>query len=98
MLFIASIGLPIFFPATEMIVPSIWQWLVMIVCGGLMLLTMMTGIKLMQEVRVSVTVGLTVGILMAGTSRYSETRAYVGVAFIAVAMVMLLKMEFVDSM
>ena len=71
MLFIASIGLPIFFPATEMIVPSIWQWLVMIVCGGLMLLTMVTVVKLMQMVRVSVAVGMTVGILMAGTSRYA---------------------------
>ena len=98
MLFIASIGLPIFFPATEMIVPSIWQWLVMIVCGGLMLLTMVTVVKLMQMVRVSVAVGMTVGILMAGTSRYAETRAYIGVGLIVVGMIMLLKMEFINSM
>ena len=92
MLFIASIGLPIFFPATDMIVPNIWQWVVMIICGVLMLLTVITVIKLMQLVRVSVAVGLTVGILMAGTSHYRETRAYIGVGLIVIGMAMLLKM------
>lgn len=63
-----------------------------------MLLTMVAVVRLMQMVRVSVGMGMTVGILMAGTSHYNETRAYIGVALIAVGMAMLLKMEFVNSM
>ena len=91
-MFIASIGLPVFFPATDMIVPNIWQWLVMIICGGVMLVTIVSVVKLMQMVRVSVAVGLTVGILMAGTSHYRDTREYFGVALIILGMAMLLKM------
>lgn len=98
MLFLCSIGFPVFFPATEMVVPNIWQWAVMLICGVGMLFTMVIVVKLMQMVRVSVVVGVTAGILMAGTTHYNLTREYVGVVMIAVGVVMLLKMEFTDSM
>ena len=98
MLFVCSIGFPVFFPATDMIVPGLWQWAVMIFCGILMLFTFSVVIKLMQLVRVSVVVGVTAGILMAGTSHYLYTREYIGAIMIAMGVVMLLKMEFTDSM
>ena len=63
-----------------------------------MLFTMVIVVKLMQMVRVSVVVGVTAGILMAGTTHYNLTREYVGVVMIAVGVLMLLKMEFTDSM
>lgn len=98
MLFLCCIGFPVFFPATDMIVPNIWQWGVMLVCGFLMLLTMVVAVKLMQMVRVSVVVGVTAGIMMAGTTHYNLTREYIGVVMIAVGVLMLLKMEFMESM
>jgi hypothetical protein len=98
MLFLCCIGLPVFFPGIEMVVPNIFQWFIMIACGLIMIFTMIIVIKLMQLVRVSVVVGVTAGILMAGTSHYNYTREYIGVLMIAVGVVMLLKMEFTDSM
>lgn len=98
MLFLCCIGFPVFFPVTDMIVPNIWQWAVMIVCGVIMLFTVVIVIKLMQSIRVSMVVGVTAGIMMAGTSHYMYTREYVGVLCIALGVVMLLKMEFTESM
>jgi hypothetical protein len=98
MLFLCSIGFPVFFPATPMVVPTLWQWAVMILGGLFMLFTVVALVKLMQMVRVSLVVGVTAGILMAGTSHYTSTREYIGVVLIAVGMAMLLKMEFADSM
>ena len=98
MLFISSICLPIFFPAIDMVQPAWWQWIIMIACGLLMHLTIIVVIKMMQVVRVSVTVGMTAGILMIGTSGIFDVRYYIGVGLIGVGMAMLLKMEFVDSM
>lgn len=97
MLFLCSIAIPIFFPATTMIVPTVWQWLVMIVCGVIMLATIVLVIRLMQLVRVSVVVGVSAGILMAGTSPYASGREYVGVSIIGFAIILLLRAEFADS-
>lgn len=91
MLFLCSIALPIFFPATDMIVPKLWQWGLMIVCGALMLFTIVILVRLMQMVRVSVVVGVSAGLLMAGTSPYLSHREYIGVVLILVAIVMLLR-------
>lgn len=71
--FLCAVGLPIFFPATPLIVPNIWQWLLMIVCGLLMLFTVLLTIKLMQEARVSVVMGSMAGLLMIGTTNYNAT-------------------------
>lgn len=74
MLFLCSIAIPIFFPATTMIVPTLWQWLLMVVCGAVMLVTIVLVIRMMQLVRVSVVVGVSAGILMAGTAPYASGR------------------------
>lgn len=97
MLFLCSIAIPAFFPATAMIVPSIWQWGLMVVCGGVMLLTVVLVVRMMQMVRVSVVVGVSAGILMAGTAPYASGREYVGVAMIVVSILLLLRTEFADS-
>lgn len=96
-LFACSIGFPIFFPASELVVPSVWQWGLMIVCGGLMLVSLVVLVKLQQLVRVSVVVGVTSGLLMAGTSPYASQREYIGVVLIAIGIVMMLKNEFMDA-
>jgi len=74
-----------------MIVPKLWQWGLMIVCGVLMLLTVVVMVRLMQMVRVSVVVGVMAGILMAGTSSYVSGKEYIGVALIGIGVAMLLK-------
>jgi len=66
--FLSSIALPVFFPAAKLIVPSFIQWLVMIICGLLMLVTVVLTVKLMQSARVSVVMGVLSGILMIGTT------------------------------
>lgn len=96
-LFACSIGFPIFFPATDLVVPNLWQWGLMIVCGALMLVTLVVLVKLQQLLRVSVVVGVTSGMLMAGTSPYTSNREYIGVVLILIGIVMMLKTEFVDA-
>jgi uncharacterized membrane protein len=80
-----------------MIVPSIFQWIVMVVCGFLMLFTVVATIRLMQMARVSVVMGVMSGLLMVGTTVYTGTLDYVGLLLIAVGVVMLVKQEFYDS-
>jgi hypothetical protein len=94
--FLCSVTLPIFFPACKMIVPSLMQWVVMIVCGFLMVFTVAATVRLMQAVRVSVVMGVLSGLLMVGTSVYSGTMDYVGLLLIGAGVVMLIKQEFYD--
>jgi hypothetical protein len=95
--FLCSVGLPVFLPSSKMIVPSIFQWIVMVVCGFLMLFTVVATIRLMQMARVSVVMGVMSGLLMVGTTVYTGTLDYVGLLLIAVGVVMLVKQEFYDS-
>ena len=90
-IFLCSIGFPIFFPASKLIVPSIFQWIVMIVCGLLLLVSILLTIKLMQTARVSVVMGITSGLLMAGTASYIYFIDYVGAILIGVGILMIIK-------
>lgn len=94
--FLCSVTLPIFFPACPMIVPSIIQWIIMILCGFFMLYTLMATIRLMQAARVSVVMGVLSGLLMVGTSVYTQTLDYVGLGLIGVGVIMLIKQQFYD--
>lgn len=47
-LLLTAVTLPILFPISHIIVPSIWQWLVMIISGITILFTTVLTIKLMQ--------------------------------------------------
>ena len=95
-IFLCSIGFPIFFPASMLIVPSMLQWVVMMGCGFLLLLTMLMTIKLMQSARVSVVMGITSGLLMMGTASYILWMDYVGLLLIGVGILMIIKKEFYD--
>lgn len=90
-IFLCSIGFPIFFPASKLIVPSLLQWIIMIACGFLLLVCVVVTIRLMQTVRVSVSVGVISGLLIAGTSVYTSKLDYVGVLLVGGGVVMLLK-------
>lgn len=46
--FLSSICIPMFFPASKLIVPSLLQWAVMLVTGFSMLFTILLAVKLMQ--------------------------------------------------
>ena len=95
--FLCAIGFPIFFPASDLIVPNLWQWILMVLAGGLLLVGLICVIKLMQEARVSVVMGVMSGLLMLGTAKYLYTHDWIGAALIVVGAVLLLKKEFVDE-
>lgn len=95
-IFLCSIGFPIFFPASKLIVPSFFQWLVMILCGFLLFLTVLLTIKLMQTARVSVVMGITSGLLMIGTANYIYFIDFIGLGLIGVGILMIIKKQFYD--
>jgi hypothetical protein len=63
----------------------------MAVCGLIMLFTVVITIKLMQSVRVSVSMGVMSGILMIGTSSYLSGLDYVGMGLILIGVSLLIK-------
>jgi hypothetical protein len=95
-IFLCSIGLPVFFPASKLVVPSLLQWAVMLLFGIVLLFTVIITIKLMQTSSVSVVMGVLSGILVLGTSAYSSGTDYLGLALIVAGVVMLIKKEFYD--
>lgn len=95
-IFLCSIGLPIFFPASKLVVPSLLQWAIMVIFGAVLLFTIIITIKLMQLCRVSVTMGVFSGLLILGTSTYSSGIDYLGLALIGAGIILLVKKEFLD--
>ena len=83
--------LPVFFAASNMIVPSLVQWGIMIIGGFIMLFTVLVGIKLMQEGRVSVVTGIVSGFAMIGTASYVNSIDWVGLILIVGGIFMLIK-------
>ena len=81
---LVAIVIPMLFPAFHVIVPNIWQWILMIVCGVTILLTTVLTIRLMQTERVSVVMGVMSGLMMIGTSDFSSTSDYIGTVVILV--------------
>jgi hypothetical protein len=71
-LFISAMVLPMLFPASVLIVPSIIQWISMLATGLSVLFTIVLTAKLMQTERVSIVVASLSGIIMIGTSRYES--------------------------
>jgi hypothetical protein len=47
--FLSSVTIPMFFPASHLIVPSLFQWGIMLLTGITMLLTIVFTVKLMQS-------------------------------------------------
>ena len=91
-----TIVIPMMFPISPIVTPSILQWLVMIVCGVTFLITMLFMIKLMQNERVSVVMGILSGLLMIGTSSFDVTHEYIGAIVILVGVVLLIKKQYID--
>lgn len=85
------------FPAFHIIVPSVWQWLVMIICGVTILFTTVVTIKLMQTERVSVVMGVMSGILMIGTNDFSSTLDYLGSIVIICGVGLIIKKQYLDA-
>lgn len=94
--FLCSICIPMFFPASQLIVPSLLQWGVMIVTGFTMLITIVLTVKLMQSERVSVVMGVMCGIIMLGTSTYLGVLDYIGAILILVGVALVIKKSFLD--
>lgn len=68
----------------------------MLVFGVLLLFTVIIIIKLMQQVRVSVVMGVLSGLLIVGTSSYINGIDYIGFVLVILGIGMLLKKEFFD--
>lgn len=84
------------FPAFHIVVPSIWQWLIMIIGGLTILFTTLCTIKLMQTERVSVVMGVMSGIMMIGTSTFNSTYDYAGSLIILVGVGWIIKKQYLD--
>jgi len=74
-----------------MVVPNLIQWGVMIICGFVMIYTIAATIRLMQQARVSVVMGVFSGLMMVGTSAYTGTIDYIGLILIAMGVILLVK-------
>ena len=95
-IFLSSICIPMFFPASHLVVPSLIQWAVMIITGVSMLVTILLTVKLMQTERVSIVMGVMCGIMMIGTSTYMGTLDFVGAIVILVGIALVIKKEYLD--
>jgi hypothetical protein len=89
--FLSSICIPMFFPASHLVVPSLMQWGVMVVSGVTMLFTILLIVKLMQSERVSIVMAVVSGIMMIGTSSYVRTVDFVGGAIILAGLGLVIK-------
>jgi hypothetical protein len=94
--FLTSICIPMFFPASHLVVPTLLQWGIMIVTGVSMLFTIVLTVKLMQSERVSIVMGVMSGIMMVGTSSYLGTFDFIGAAIILVGIALVIKKEYLD--
>ncbi len=87
-----------FFPASQLIVPNVFQWLVMIVTGLSLLFTIVLLIKLMQYERVSIVVASISGIVLVGTSHYTGGFIdFVGAFMIISGLIWMIKKEYIDA-
>lgn len=93
-IFLASIALPIFFPAAKLIIPSLFQWLVMILSGAVLLVAIVLTIKLMQLARVSVVMSVLSGVFMITLSSIASGFDYFGAICIILGIGLLIKKEF----
>lgn len=94
--FFCTMLLPVFFAAAGLIVPSITQWVVLVIGGFVMLFTILAGIKLMQNGRVSVVMAVASGIVMMGTSAYINNLDIFAGLLILGGVAMLVKKEYFD--
>lgn len=90
-MFFTSLCLPMFFPLNHIVVPTLFQWLVMIIGGGVMYFTVIWTVKLMQGERVSIVMAVLSGIIMLGTSSYFTSTDFVGALLILIGIIFILK-------
>lgn len=94
--FLSSVCIPMFFPASQLIVPSLLQWAVMILTGVSMMFTILLTVKLMQGERVSIVMAVMSGLIMLGTSSYVRMVDFVGAGVIFVGVALTVKKEYLD--
>ena len=94
--FLSSVCLPMFFPASYLVVPSITQWIIMIISGFSMLFTIILTVKLMQSERVSIVMGVMSGVIMVGTSVYFGMLDVIGAVLIGLGIVFIVKKEYLE--
>lgn len=94
--FLSSVCIPMFFPASQLIVPSLLQWAVMILTGVSMMFTILLTVKLMQGERVSIVMAVMSGLIMLGTSSYFRMVDFVGAGVIFVGVALTVKKEYLD--
>jgi hypothetical protein len=91
LMFFTSLCLPMFFPLNHIVVPTLFQWMVMVVGGAVMYFTVIWTVKLMQRERVSIVMSVMSGIIMLGTTSYFTSTDFVGAALILIGIIFILK-------
>lgn len=92
--FFCAMLFPVFFAASQFVVPSLGQWVAMAIGGFAMCFTVVSAVKLMQNGQASVVTGITSGIIMAGTASYVGSMDFIGLLLVAGGIVMLIKEEY----
>jgi hypothetical protein len=95
-LLLSSVVIPILFPAFYVIVPNLWQWLLMLAAGFTVLFTTVLTINLMQSERVSVVMAVMSGLLMIGTNDFSHTLYFVGAVLVLGGVGLMIKKQYID--
>lgn len=90
-MFFTSLCLPMIFPFNHIVVPSLFQWIVMVLGGVVMHFTVIWTVKLMQRERVSIVMSVFSGIIMLGASSYLSPTSYVGAVLIVIGIIVILK-------
>lgn len=90
-IFLSSVCIPMFFPASHLVVPSLLQWSFMLITGISMLFTILLTVKLMQSERVSIVMGVMSGVIMIGTTKYLGLLDFTGAALIIVGIALVVK-------
>ena len=95
-LLLTAVTLPIFFPISHIIVPTIFQWAFMLISGVTILFTTVLTIKLFQTETTSIVMAVTSTILMIGLCPFNDAFDIVGAVLAIVGVIVILKKHCFD--
>jgi hypothetical protein len=90
-IFFISICLPMVFPTTKIIVPTLYQLVLMIIAGLSVYFTVLCTVKLMQKERVSIVMAIFSGIFILATSSYLGLTDFIGAMLILIGIILVVK-------
>jgi len=91
------VGTVSFFTVMDIVNISMWQYVILIVLGFSCYFNLLLIIKLMQSERVSMVMGVMSGIIIISATDFNSINDYVACLTIVLSILVLLKIEYLDS-